>query len=346
MELVTTTWDIQGLINDRNKIDPKPQYQRSPVWSKDRKAFLIDSILRGYDLPKFYVEWFKGGTPFEYEVVDGQQRIRAIWDFYDGAFPISKNTIINGIDLSGLFFNDLPKKLQTYFLKFDLHFTEITSHGKGEINELFTRLQKGVALTPAELRHAMNSKLGLYVSRYLERKVIINFFAASRITDLRFKYQDYVDHIIALVYFKNKKDLKASTMAQLYYDFEDSEVSTFKKYFDNAETVISKMSEINSHSKGIFKNKWAFVDVFWLLYNNISKLHLINSKDFAELLLEFETERLKYNSEPEKILTLKKHKFGRNLFSYIQAFNKEGANKENISIRGMALETIFNKILV
>lgn len=345
MELVQELWDIQELINKKDQINPKPQYQRTPVWTFERKAFLIDSILRGYDLPKFYLKYFKNGNPFEYEVADGQQRIRTIWEFYEGAFPLGKNVIIDDIDLSGNFYNDLSKNQKTQILKFDLNFTIILSHKDGELNELFTRLQKGVSLNPVELRHAMYSNIGFYMSRFLDRKSILDYFTESKIPDKRFKHQDYIDHIIALANFKNKKDLKAAAITQLYIDYADSEISEFKIYFDRAEKVIKKMSEINSFKKGQFKNKWAFVDVFWLLYKNVSRLQYIDAQTFANKFKEFESDRVKFNSKPEKVLTLKRNKFGKKLYDYIQAFNKEGAKKENISIRGIIFEQIFAAIL-
>ena len=345
MNIVTQLWDVQELIDNRGKINPKPQYQRTPVWTTERKAFLIDSLLRGYDLPKFYINNIANGNPFEYEVADGQQRIRSIWDFFDGIYQIGKNVVINGIDLSGFYFDDLPEELKHHFLKFDLNFTVILTHKQGELNELFTRLQKGVSLNPVELRHAMFSNIGFYMSKFLEKKSIIEFFKESKIPDQRFKHQDFIDHIIALIHFKNKKDLKAAIIAQLYIEFADSDLNQYKGYFDKAEKVLKKMADINTNKKGIFKNKWAFVDVFWLLYKNINSLDTINAKTFANIFIDFESNRIKYNSKPERILKLKNHKYGKNLFDCIQAFNKEGANKSNLEIRSKVFKEIFTKIL-
>jgi len=48
--------EIREVLDNWDKIDPKPQYQRTPVWKIDRKKLLIDSIFKGYDLPKFYLQ--------------------------------------------------------------------------------------------------------------------------------------------------------------------------------------------------------------------------------------------------------------------------------------------------
>lgn len=48
-----------------------PDWQREKVWGKPKKQKLIDSILRGWKLPKFYLlKSSDGGSDFE--VVDGQ----------------------------------------------------------------------------------------------------------------------------------------------------------------------------------------------------------------------------------------------------------------------------------
>lgn len=344
MKLVTELWDIKELITKKATINPKPQYQRTPVWTEERKAFLIDSILRGYDLPKFYMIFHNKGNPFEYEVADGQQRMRSIWEFCNNEYSLGKNIIINNTDLSGRLFRELPKVMQASFLKFEINITLILEHSPGEINELFTRLQKGVSLNPPELRHAMYSEIAFYVNSFLERKKVKSFFEKSGIKDVRFKNQDYIDHVITLIHFQNKKDLKAASMYQLYLDFSDAKISEFKQYFDNAEKVIEKMEEINSYKRGIFKNKWAFVDYFWLLYKDLARLDKINAENFAKQITEFETERLAHNAKPERLLKLKKVKFGEPLYNYIQAFNKDGARKENISIRNIVLKDVFKNI--
>lgn len=56
-----------------------PDWQRQKVWTKKKKQGLIDSILRGWKLPKFY---FVKGTDESFLVEDGQQRLTAIFEFY------------------------------------------------------------------------------------------------------------------------------------------------------------------------------------------------------------------------------------------------------------------------
>ncbi|MDE3090919.1 MAG: DUF262 domain-containing protein [Chloroflexota bacterium] len=71
----------------KKRIDTRPDYQRPLVWSKSQKQLLIDTLLRGYDVPKLC--WRRTAkNPDQYEVVDGQQRLHAIWDFCEGVYPL------------------------------------------------------------------------------------------------------------------------------------------------------------------------------------------------------------------------------------------------------------------
>jgi len=70
---------IDKVYKRRDRIE-MPDYQREEVWSDIQKRTLIDSILRGWHLPKFYFRKLDEGS---FECVDGQQRLTAIWEFYD-----------------------------------------------------------------------------------------------------------------------------------------------------------------------------------------------------------------------------------------------------------------------
>jgi uncharacterized protein with ParB-like and HNH nuclease domain len=80
-------WPLLSLSGIKKRIDTQPDYQRPAVWSLSQKQLLVDTILRGYDVPKLY--WRQTGkSPDAYEVVDGQQRMRAIWEFHDGNYGL------------------------------------------------------------------------------------------------------------------------------------------------------------------------------------------------------------------------------------------------------------------
>lgn len=105
MNVYPLVWTVDQLHRRRAKINPTPAYQRGPVGNHHKKRLLIDSILRGYDIPKFYVRRIGDPKDETYEIVDGQQRTLAIWDFMENNFELDPSAEpFSGLgDLSGLF---------------------------------------------------------------------------------------------------------------------------------------------------------------------------------------------------------------------------------------------------
>jgi len=113
-------WPIATVCGTKGRVDTNPDFQRPAVWSRSQKQLLIDTILRGYDVPKFY--WRKTGTkPDTYDVVDGQQRLRAIWEYQAGEFALPRDMDdIDGDKVAGLKYESLPDDLRMAFDMYSL----------------------------------------------------------------------------------------------------------------------------------------------------------------------------------------------------------------------------------
>ena len=130
-------WTIETIARRKPKINPRPQYQRAPVWNEAKKRLLIDSILRQYDMPKFYLR-VSPDSEYEHEVVDGQQRLNAIWDFHDDQYALGEASrdIPNLGDLSGKKFSELPSDVQDQFAIFELNLVEVEDASDLDIRDL------------------------------------------------------------------------------------------------------------------------------------------------------------------------------------------------------------------
>lgn len=139
-------WDKER----RLKLDP--EFQRGDVWSPAAKSFLIDTILRGLPIPKVYLRTSVDVTSKKSlrEVVDGQQRLRAILDFADDKFILSKRAT----EFQGKKYSTLSEQYQTAFLDYAIAVDQLINAKTDDVLEIFARLNSySVALNPPEKRH-------------------------------------------------------------------------------------------------------------------------------------------------------------------------------------------------
>ncbi len=67
------------------------RYQRKLVWTEEEKAALIDSILRQYPIPLILLaEHRHDQAPGKYQIIDGMQRLNAIFSFIENAYSLDE----------------------------------------------------------------------------------------------------------------------------------------------------------------------------------------------------------------------------------------------------------------
>ena len=100
------------MLYDSHKLWLNPDYQRGEVWTKSQKQLLVDSILSNIDIPRIYLREIKKGS-FEFEVVDGQQRLRAIFEYLAGVFALDVDSdTIEGEAVANKAFGEVSTKIQ------------------------------------------------------------------------------------------------------------------------------------------------------------------------------------------------------------------------------------------
>jgi uncharacterized protein DUF262 len=77
---------------NREELILQPKFQRRLVWEEKARSYLIDTIVRELPMPKIYMRRVVHPRTklSAYEVVDGQQRLRAILDFHSGNLVLSR----------------------------------------------------------------------------------------------------------------------------------------------------------------------------------------------------------------------------------------------------------------
>lgn len=198
----------------RERINTKPDFQRPLVWSTSQKQLLVDTILRGYDVPKLY--WRRMGTrPDKYDVVDGQQRLRALWDFFDGNFKLAKNADpIDGEAIAGCAYKDLPDELRTRFQGYALDIVVLEDTDEDEVREMFLRLQNGTSLKAQEKRNAYVGKMRDFVCEVGQHP----FFGVVEFANSRFAFDHVAAQIILLEMQGGPTNVKNADLNRMYED--------------------------------------------------------------------------------------------------------------------------------
>src|SRR5260370_26736953 len=74
---------VKKLIEDYiYRIDLDADYQREKIWSRKNQEELLDSIIQDIDIPKLYLAKVESNENFDFECIDGKQRMMTLLDFY------------------------------------------------------------------------------------------------------------------------------------------------------------------------------------------------------------------------------------------------------------------------
>jgi hypothetical protein len=150
---------IEAML-DSAKYIRNPEYQRRKRWNNTRKSRLIESFIMNVPIPPIFLYEIDYSI---YEVMDGQQRLTAIYDFYKGKFELE--ALEYWQELNGRNYQNLPEQVQKgidrRYLSSIILLQE-TAKSKEEAEYLkqivFERLNSGgEKLTAQETRNALHN---------------------------------------------------------------------------------------------------------------------------------------------------------------------------------------------
>jgi hypothetical protein len=94
-------------LHKHDYMDLRPFYQRRPRWDAERQSRLIESFIINVPVPPVFLYEKNYNS---YEVMDGQQRITAIRDFYDNTLKLKGLELWP--ELNGMTYKELPSKIK------------------------------------------------------------------------------------------------------------------------------------------------------------------------------------------------------------------------------------------
>lgn len=189
MKMQCKTRAVDKIYRRRDRYEI-PEWQRQEVWGRSKKQNLIDTMLRRWKLPKFY--FLKvSDDPEAFEVVDGQQRLVTIFEFFDNELPLA---VAAAKEFRGEYYNELPDDVVDAFDDYEIEFDEIEDASEEDVKKFFQRLQEGLPLTSAEKLNSVHSKLRDYVFKLAKHP----FFGKTSASDRRYGHFDIVAKVAAI----------------------------------------------------------------------------------------------------------------------------------------------------
>lgn len=98
---------IRDYVSKKQWVNLRPEYQRRQRWDSKKQSRLIESLLMNVPVPPVFLYERELNR---YEVMDGQQRLLSLLDFYDN--KLSLTGLEAWSELNGSRYRDLPPKLQ------------------------------------------------------------------------------------------------------------------------------------------------------------------------------------------------------------------------------------------
>ena len=201
----------------------------------------IDSIINGFDIPKLYFHELPSypngdtGRKFRYSIIDGKQRLLALWAFIQGHIGLPDDFAFfddTNMQASGARYVDLLRKfpaLRARFDSYDLPVTIVYADDTDFIESLFWRLNIQMPLSAPERRNAFGAP-----TPYRIRRVAVSSFfasAASLLPNYRLQHYDMAAKFLYIT--------RATQFVSTKKDTLDSFVQDFKKLRDANDEAAS-----------------------------------------------------------------------------------------------------------
>lgn len=292
-EARTLTWWNQ----QRKNIDMEPPYQRKGgLWSTRDKAFLVDSILNDFDIPKFYLADFTyanselNSKRLRYAVIDGKQRLEAIFDFFDNKFVLDDAFEYSDdptLKLAGLSYTDLKAtqpEIASKFENFNPSVMSVITDDEAKINELFVRLNRNKPLVGAEIRNAMSG----VVPDEIRTLAAHQFFKKN----VKFKKERGEDKNVAakllLIEFRGSfVDTKKVQLDRFVEEGQKAESTDITRASRRVKNNLNHMSKIFTPNDELLRSQGPIPVYYWLVRSLKDTYH----NKVREFLIQFESER-------------------------------------------------------
>lgn len=244
------------IYSQRKNIEIDPPYQREGgIWTPDKRQLLIDSVINGFDIPKIYFHEFSpmkevGSKKYRYAIVDGRQRLQAIWDFIDDDFPLSDDFEYihdSTVKAGGLTYSGLAEEYPDLKIALDgktLPITLIRTNDLELIEEMFSRLNEAVPLNAQEKRVAWGGPIRDVTKDMVKHK----FFAHKiKVSKKRYKHLEIATKFLLFEAHNKVVDTKKQSLDIFVKQYK-------KKTLKDAKAIQAKCTKVLDAIAAKFSN--------------------------------------------------------------------------------------------
>lgn len=264
----TRTYNVSDFVewNSRDQIQLSPDFQRRSVWSLQAKSYLIDTIIRGKPMPKMLLTQDIKDRRNVRIVVDGQQRLRAILEYVDGGFALSR---AHNKEFAGARFNALPVEVQSAFMKYEIGVDLLYDLPYRDILDIFARLNTyTVKLNQQELLNAkyvgyfkqLAYRLGYRYVEYLLAGKIITKAQVTRMVEAELTS----DLLVSLI-----EGVQTNKNIESHYRKNEEEFADVDKVEDQYDKVMSFINAIYK-PEDLASTNWSRIHLFYTLFTSIA----------------------------------------------------------------------------
>ena len=271
----------------RGEIELDPAYQRTGgVWNRETRQLLLDSILNGFDIPKFYFHEFvppktDDDRVIHFAIIDGKQRLQTIWDFIDGKLSLAKDFAFledEGVGTNGMTYAQLGQTYPQHKALFDAYHLDIVTIRTEEIDrieDMFSRLNEAVPLNAPEKRNAFGGPLPAEITSLSEHQF---FDGKVPFGNTRYRYRDlaakalWLEHNDALVNTK-KGDLDEFVKVSKQYRLAGRPEASPKavgRLVSETEATLEAMAGVFADNDRLLRQV-GLITLYFHLYRNIRR---------------------------------------------------------------------------
>ena len=266
---------VLTIYADRDRLQMAPDYQRQgEIWSLEKRQLLMDSLINKYDIPKLYFHKYSRETAAktrkDFSVIDGRQRLEAIFQFIEGQFPLSGDFEYLDdatIKAGGLTYSQLAKqypRLKQRFDAFSLPIVVVETDDVELIEDMFSRLNEAVPLNAAEKRNAIGGDMAAAFRQVASHKF---FKQKVRFSPTRYRHREVAARLIFIEYSLRRNrlvDTKKPFLDQITRDYRNGKRLEVRGLTRAVEESLERLISLFG-SKDMLLAAQAAVPIYFLL---------------------------------------------------------------------------------